>query len=338
MLDFQRGLTGLVGPPANGDAQQVMYAEHSERPDSQEWFSVGNYGTTTTSEIEYAFIVDPTQGTLSKLGLEDEGWPRESRLEEAGREFASRMRVPTPLEAFEKQRADFHRRVRELTGGSFTREALIGGRLYTGPLFVKYNAVLRGKQRNAPPFAVGRLEGLCGAAPDTNLYVTTLHVINTALVSLGCCTKATMVYRGMSGGAMPECFREADEFGLKGGVELGCMSTTDDGHVAFEYAAGDFGLVMEIKQGDNSRGASFSWLSQYPHECDDAPAPSPLVYRACTARAPLLPIAFRTLAVTLSPARPLTLALLPWLLVRNYTVPPPIAGPRSPSPPSRSWR
>ena len=137
MSDFQRGLTGLLGPPEEGDAQAAMLAEHCTRPDSQEWFSVGNYGTTTTSEIEYAYVVNPTQAALEQLGLGDAGWPREARLVRAGPEFASCMRKPRPLSDFEVQRAEMDLRVRELTGGAFTREALIGGRLYTGPLFVK---------------------------------------------------------------------------------------------------------------------------------------------------------------------------------------------------------
>lgn len=266
MHDFQRGLTGLVGPPEMGNALEVMRADHSDRSDSLEWFSVGNYGTTTTSEIEFLFVVEPTEASLETLGLER--WPSETRLENAGGEYLERMRKLIALEQFEPQRRLMHTKVKEHGGASFTVEALIGGRLYTGPMFVKYNAVLRGKQRNAPEFAIGRMHGLCGAPPETNLYTTTLHVINTALVALSCCTKITKVYRGMSGGAMPEQFHDADEFGLRGGVELGCMSTTDDQRVAFEYAAGDFGLVMEIAQSVNARGAMFDWLSQYPHECE----------------------------------------------------------------------
>ena len=138
----------------------------------------------------------------------------------------------------------------------------------------QYNAVLRGKQCNAPEFALRRLEGLCG----DNLYVTTIHVINTALVSLSSCTRRTTVYRGMSGVAMPRCFHEPDETGLQGGVELGCLSTTRDANIAFDYAAGDGGLVLEIRQGENDRGADFAWLSQYPHEAEITFPP-----RACTA-------------------------------------------------------
>ena len=39
------------------------------------------------------------------------------------------------------------------------REELVGGRLYTGPMYEKYNAVLRAKSGN--PFLVAKVEKLC---------------------------------------------------------------------------------------------------------------------------------------------------------------------------------
>ena len=56
---------------------------------------------------------------------------------------------------------------------------------------------------------------------------------------------------------------------LAGGVESAFMSTTLDRSVAMGYAAGDAsrtGIVLEVQQGMINRGASISWLSQYPHE------------------------------------------------------------------------
>ena len=74
-------------------------------------------------------------------------------------------------------------------------------RLYTGPLFLKYNGVLRGFKSEIK-FMADAFESLCHG----NLYTTTLHVINSAIVKLGQLTKAEKVYRGMSGGVLPkEC-------------------------------------------------------------------------------------------------------------------------------------
>lgn len=101
-----------------------------------------------------------------------------------------------------------------------------------------------------------------------NDYTTTLHAISSCIVKLSQLTEATKVYRGNAGLALPDCFLKADSFGVKGGIELGFMSTTLDSQVARHYAerTGSLGLVLEIQQGMVSRGANLSLLSQYPHE------------------------------------------------------------------------
>ena len=77
------------------------------------------------------------------------------------------------------------------------------------------------------------------------------------------------VYRGISGKALPKEFWDANDFGVRGGVENAFMSTTLDRNVAMGYASGDetkMGIVIEVQQGQVNRGADMSWLSQYPHE------------------------------------------------------------------------
>lgn len=207
-------------------------------------------------------MADPTSERLGRLGLLD--WPRETRL--TG-EMAHRRRRPRELSEFEDERLDITTRLQGEAGLAMTRESLIAARLYTGPAFVKYNAVLRGMQCGACAFFVQRLEGLCGSPP--NLYATTLHVINNAIVALARLTAPRHVYRGIAGGKLPDAFHIPDQFGNVGGVELGCMSTTDDLSVALEYAADDNGLVLEIHLGE-SRGAELMWVSQYPHEQESA--------------------------------------------------------------------
>jgi len=75
------------------------------------------------------------------------------------------------------------------------------------------------------------------------------------------------VYRGIAGMKLPDEFWEANDYGVKGGVEPAFMSTTLDVDVAMGYAAGDgskMGIVLEIRQGMVNRGADISWLSQVP--------------------------------------------------------------------------
>ena len=109
------------------------------------------------------------------------------------------------------------------------REEFVGARLYTGPMFVKYNACLRGVGvRSMEP----RWRELC----QTNTYTTTLHVINSAVVKLGKLQPAEKVYRGVSGGVLPEQFWTPSAANIQGGCEYGFLSTTTDGDVALEYA------------------------------------------------------------------------------------------------------
>ena len=77
------------------------------------------------------------------------------------------------------------------------------------------------------------------------------------------------VYRGIAGMALPDEFWHANDFGVRGGVESAFMSTTLERNVAMGYASDDkatMGIVIEAQQGQVSRGADMSWLSQYPHE------------------------------------------------------------------------
>ena len=152
-------------------------------------------------------------------------------------------------------------------------------------MFVKYNGVLRGLQSDSP-FLKNTMVALCcprevsnryaarsmsleEALPFLNKYTTTLHGINSAIIKLGKLTKATKVYRGIAGMALPDDFWEPNEHGVRGGVEPAFMSTTLNKEVAMDYAAGDgsaMGVVIETQQGMVNRGADISWLSQYPHE------------------------------------------------------------------------
>ena len=92
---------------------------------------------------------------------------------------------------------------------------LIGVRLYTGPMYSKYNLTLRASGEKAPAGLKKAFAKLC----QRNRYTTTLHVINSAIVKLGQLTQASTVYRGISGGVLPDEFWEANEYGVCGGIE-----------------------------------------------------------------------------------------------------------------------
>ncbi len=58
---FFDGLGGLLGPP-HPNLLEAMQDEHTDRIDSRSAFCASNYGTTSTSEIEWYFCADP-EGT-----------------------------------------------------------------------------------------------------------------------------------------------------------------------------------------------------------------------------------------------------------------------------------
>ena len=55
-----QGLEGVIGPPST-DLAAGMHREHCRSRDSQEAFEAPNYGTVTTSEIEYYFVCHPEE-------------------------------------------------------------------------------------------------------------------------------------------------------------------------------------------------------------------------------------------------------------------------------------
>ena len=69
-----------------------------------------------------------------------------------------------------------------------------------------------------------------------NYFSTTIHVLVSATVKLARTIKipsGLKLYRGI-GKALPESFREEDEFGRKGYMEWGFMSTTSNENIARE--------------------------------------------------------------------------------------------------------
>ena len=140
-------------------------------------------------------------------------------------------------------------------------------------MYLKYNAVLRGLQFE---FARPAYDALCKG----NRYATTLHSINSAIIKLSKLTEAGKVYRGVSGGVLPEDCRRKNSYGVRGGVEGGFMSTTLDRDTALFYAKGGAdkskggpALVFETQMGMVDRGADVSWLSEFPHEAEILFAP-----------------------------------------------------------------
>lgn len=263
---FYDGLEEAVGVP-NPDLKSTMTREHTMSSDSEKWFSTSNYSIHTTSLIEWHFVVDPEGGKRVLGRLQYPG--------ESGHGIERRKkRCERPLETFDVAISDINQRLREQAQRPLRIEEFIAARLYTGPMFQKYNSALRAKamsnQSARPPdWMIKQYEELC----KDNKYTTTIWVLNSAIVKLKALTPAAKVYRGLKGLALPKSFRCVNEHGIRGGVEPGFMSTTLDYGVAMQYASdqnasntGIGGIVFEIQQGLIDRGCDLSWLSQYPFE------------------------------------------------------------------------
>jgi hypothetical protein len=104
-----------------------------------------------------------------------------------------------------------------------------------------------------------------------NLYTTTLHVINSAVLKLGKLAKVQMVYRGIAHRTMPKKMRNKGMDNACGGIEYGFSSASTERDEAERYATKDnttTPMLLEITQGLIDRGADLEWLSQYPHEAE----------------------------------------------------------------------
>ena len=244
---FFRGLEGLLGPPAT-EVFRGMEREHTGKLDSDVPFESSN-GIRTTSRDEYEFVLKPQRG---------KAYPERTSL----RISPSRCRKPLSVEEVWTQIASRNAALREAGHNELIKEEVVAGRLYSGPMYEKYNAVLRAESRNA--FLVERCETLT----QGNRYATSIHAVTSCVLKLSKVTAACKVYRGIKEAALPEEFFTPNQHGVRGGVEFGFTSTSKHKHEALAYAGGDGGAptIFEMQTGMVDRGASISCLSQYPWE------------------------------------------------------------------------
>ena len=287
MSEFHGGLEALIGGPLmlNGSLLNAMASEHRDQKDASVPFSTSNGVDGTTSAREWEFVNDPD--------LNDQ-----ERYAERGGDFREahpdRCRTPMPLEVYEKKMERLNEQLISEGLAPLILEELIGGRLYTGPMYEKYNAVLRFFSVKNPADGSVRtqyasegelpfLQKKCGSmhlgewAPSDgnkggvcwewhNKYATTIHAINSIVVKMSRSTKVQPLYRGWTDATLPRRFFDADVMGVKGGVEFGFSSTTTEREQAVVYAKGKASTILELEMSMADRGADISWLSMYPHE------------------------------------------------------------------------
>jgi NLR family CARD domain-containing protein 3 len=105
-----------------------------------------------------------------------------------------------------------------------------------------------------------------------NKFVTTIYVLCSCINKLAktvTLTHGTLLYRGLGRmDELPKSFSEADEYGRKGYVEWGFMSTTSEKEVALRYSGVREGnakaMVIEFPATSVDRGGCVKDFSQYP--------------------------------------------------------------------------
>jgi len=276
---FFRGLEMVIGPP-KPKLLDAMLREHCGESDSAVPFIARNFGTRTQSRIEWWFVYDPEHGLdILELGQ----WPVEQSLVDKG--LSSHCRKPLPPNKFDHERTSRNVQLSKLGHAGLLIAELLAARLYTGPMYRKYQAVLRAL--GATTSAGGESEdgGLRTSAAaeefatlcEGNRYTTTIHCLNSAIVKLSKIQAAVRVYRGVAKAALPASFWKLSSVNCRGAVEVGVLSMTTDKQVAMDYVE-DYvrqarksgrtaaGIVFAAKMGMVDRGSDLSWLSQYPHE------------------------------------------------------------------------
>ena len=237
--EFFAGLEGLIGSPSS-DVMAAMEQDHASTEPFEAWNS--DVKRTTTPRAEWVYVVQKMVGEK----VDDAASAKVAETQGRGRQpshviDATEGRKGWKLEDFANQP--------EIKRADLLLPEVAGIRLYTGPMYKPYNDTLR--------FRI------------TGVYITTLHAINSGIVKLSKLTKATTVYRGVSGGVLPEQFWVPNEHGVIGGVDLAFMSTSTERDVALGYmkqSGKDSQILFEIRMGMIDRGADVSMLSQFPGE------------------------------------------------------------------------
>jgi hypothetical protein len=216
---FRKGLNDIIGLP-DTDIFDAMQAEHKDGEKSREFFETANYRTKTCPADEWDFVVKPDE----KKEYAGEGKGHGQRV----REDLSELMAKRPPSAHADKKC-------EGCSACLSREEVIALRLYSGPMYMFYNSVLRALL--AWEVSKGEGKGDKSEAPAVE-YRTTIHMISSGIVKLSEIMRrpdSRKVYRGLSGIKLPDKFWREDKLGWKGGVEMAFMSTTTDRHVALDY-------------------------------------------------------------------------------------------------------
>ena len=208
---YYDSLRQLVGSPGT-DGLAAMAREHVAADDSDLDFIAPNYNIKTTSRLEWYIVADEKKA-LVELELDD--WPEGGR--HTPNELGFRF-VASPTSEYFSTRIDAVNE-RLLAAGDkekLSLEHFCALRMYTGPIYMKYNFILRGADESLTnDFIKKYLTENCRG----NSYPTTMLYLCLGISKLSLISKAEPVYRA-PGGRMPKEFFTKTADGTRGGVEV----------------------------------------------------------------------------------------------------------------------
>jgi hypothetical protein len=194
--DFYKGPEALIGTP-NPKVMQGMEDEHCRRGNSETEFTTGNYNVTTQPVLEWEFVVNPqlVEGRYPHTPKDKSKWHARCEWKgECGRDTIA-------LEAFlEKEEVKL---IVEQAG--LKKAEVVALRLYTGPMFVLYNAVLRGFPEKDVKCLWDKKAG------KENRYETTIFAIASGITKISKVTQLPddrRLWRGLGGMILPKQFWE----------------------------------------------------------------------------------------------------------------------------------
>lgn len=249
-------LLDLTGPPSS-ELLRGMQAEHCASSDSDSVFTVNSYGgVVTTARLEWDFVA----GT--EAVLEDGTFYPESTLDmkksfpdDIGKRPARRGK---PGGRERKHISDFVKQEIAKKSG-LTYEEALALRLWTGPMHLKYNAVLSGHPKGIE------------ASLGTNKYSTTIHLILRALAKLSPFQQQMQgrkVFVGLHGEAWHSSIWKPDALGFKGAFMRGFISAASNLNTArsLPWKSDQRQIILEVELARTSMAVDVAWISQYPYE------------------------------------------------------------------------
>jgi hypothetical protein len=275
---YDAGLAHRIGPLNDKDVVGAMWSEHNIEEYSKEEIITTNYGVRTDPLKEWkAAAGEWTPQRISAAGewtKENRSWklvsnfeiPEETKIIKGRHKrravcLEEFMKPPKDTEEGEKWKRErkenpetwldnlspLEKAQRCFYVAEMLPEEVLAIRLWSGPMYVPYSAVLRNGEKRK--------------------YTNTLHALASAITRLARIGSFEKVFRGMTGRAY-----KSEDFTRGVYVEMGAQSFTRDRSVAHQYSLvgegkkGSGSYILEVQEGEADKGADISPFSYYPHE------------------------------------------------------------------------